>query len=103
MKKRRIRNSGLIMSFLLSVFFNLRWTVPAWILLGLHFWLKISIWWSLACFAAFLVIILLRCIVFSSLVSAGSYNDREKPNLNPYSAKLSDILPDKKNKKSGEK
>lgn len=32
------------------------------------------------------------------MISAGSYTDKEKPNLNPYSAKMSDILPDKNKK-----
>lgn len=89
---------GFLTSFLLTSFWHLRWTVPAWVLLGLHFWLGISVWWPLSCFAIFFAIMLIRCLLLNSLVSVGSYTDRAKPNVNPYSAKLSDILPDRNGK-----
>ena len=98
MKHRASGFSGFIFSFLLNSFWHLRWTVPAWVLLALHFWLKISVWWSLSCFGLFLAAMLIYCLLLNSMISAGSYTDKEKPNLNPYSAKMSDILPDKNKK-----
>lgn len=95
MKRRLPAFSGFLTSFLLTSFWHLKWTVPAWVLLGLHIWLRISVWWSLGCFIIFFAIIFIRCIILNSLISAGSFNDAEKPNVNPYSSKLSDILPDK--------
>ena len=44
MKKRK-NSRGFVLSFLISLVFNLEWTVPAWIFLGLHLWKGISLWW----------------------------------------------------------
>lgn len=103
MRRWAARFFGFMTSFLLTSFWHLRWTVPAWILLGLHIWLKISGWWATGCFLIFFSIMLLRCLLLNSLVSVGSYTDEKKPNVNPYSAKLSDILPEKSKKSKCDK
>lgn len=84
MRKPKKKN-GFALSFLLSLLFNLEWTVPAWIFLGLHFWKGISIWWFVISIILWVVFITLRVVVFGSLARAGNYKDPPKENKNPYS------------------
>ena len=81
------RKRGLFLSFLISLVFNLEWTVPAWIFLGLHFWKGISIWWFVGSIILWLIFVALRVLVFGSLTRAGNYKDPPKENKNPYSKK----------------
>ena len=83
MKKGR----GFIFSILLSLVFNLEWTVPAWIFLALHFWKGISLWWFGGSIILWIVFVLLKSFVFGSLTRAGNYKDPQKENKNPYSKK----------------
>ena len=79
------REGGFVLSLLLSLLLNLEWTVPAWIFLGLHFHIGISLWWFMISIALWIVIITLRIVVFGSLTRAGNYKDPPKENKNPYS------------------
>ncbi len=81
------RKRGLFLSFLISLVFNLEWTVPAWIFLGLHFWKGISIWWFVGSIALWVLFVMLKAFVFGSLTRAGNYKDPPKENKNPYSKK----------------
>ena len=83
MKKGR----GFIFSILLSLVFNLEWTVPAWIFLALHFWKGISLRWFGGSIILWIVFVLLKSFVFGSLTRAGNYKDPQKENKNPYSKK----------------
>ena len=83
--RRPKQKSGFALSLLLSLLFNLEWTVPAWIFLGLHFWKGISLWWFVISIILWVVFISLRVVVFGSLARAGSYKDPPKENKNPYS------------------
>lgn len=81
------RKSGFALSLLLSLLFNLEWTVPAWIFLGLHFWKGVSLWWFVISIVLWVMFILLRVVAFGSLARAGNYKDPPKENKNPYSRK----------------
>ena len=81
------RKRGFLLSFLISLVFNLEWTVPAWIFLGLHFRKGISIWWFVGSIILWLIFVALRVLVFGSLTRAGNYKDPPKENKNPYSKK----------------
>ncbi|MBR3815288.1 MAG: hypothetical protein IKJ27_01030 [Clostridia bacterium] len=80
-------NSGFFFSLLLSLLFNLEWTVPAWILLALHFWKGISVWWFAGSIILWVIFVALRIIVLGSLTRAGNFKDPPKENKNPYSKK----------------
>ena len=73
-------------ALVINMLFNLEWSIPAWILLGLHFWQGISLWW----FAAGIGLWLLRITVGMLLVKwanrCGSSKDPPKENKNPYSS-----------------
>ena len=81
-KWREHRN--LLICLLLNMMFNLDGTIPAWILLALHFWLGLSIWWFWLALGLWFLLIVLRMALFAW---ANSYAtpDRPKENKNPYS------------------
>ena len=80
-------NSGFFFSLLLSLLFNLEWTVPAWIFLALHFLKGFSLWWFVSSIILWVAFVALRVLVFGSLARAGNYKDEPKENKNPYSKK----------------
>jgi hypothetical protein len=84
-----MKNTGaiksLILSFLLNLFLSFRWSIPGWILLALHFIFGISVWWSVAAFAVWILLIVLGMTVIG-LASKCSVPDPPKENKNPYSA-----------------
>ena len=87
MLKVKKKNSGFLLSLLISLVFNLEWTVPAWIFFGLHFWKGISLWWFVGSMILWAVFVLLKGLFFGSLTRAGNYKDPPKENKNPYSSK----------------
>lgn len=94
MRKRDF--GGFMLCFLMNLVFNLGWSVPAWILLAVHFILKISIWWFASLFIIWFFIILLRTLLISWAGDCASVRDEPKKNLNPYSASSSFGRADKK-------
>ena len=44
MRTRR-KTGGFFVSLLINLLLNLEWSIPAWILLALHIWLDVSLWW----------------------------------------------------------
>lgn len=78
---------GFFLSFLINLLLSLRWSIPAWILLMLHFWLDISIWWFLGGLALWIVSILADMWLIGWAASCGSQKDPPKENKNPYSVK----------------
>lgn len=80
------RQSGFLLSLLLTLLFNLEWTIPAWIFLALHFWKGISILWFICSILLWILFVMLKLFVFGSLTRAGNYKDPPKENKNPYSS-----------------
>ena len=77
-------------SFLPCLFINalmhIEGLLPAGILLILRFWLKISVWWSVGAFIAW-ILYLIICMVFIGWAGrCGSAHDLPKENKNPFSA-----------------
>ena len=64
---------------------NIEWTIPAWILLGLHFWLGWSIWWFWLALGLWLINIIWWMDIMGWATKCGSEKDPPKKNLNPYS------------------
>ena len=85
--RRPKRQGGFLLSLLLTLLFNLEWTIPAWIFLALHFWKGISILWFICSILLWMLFVMLKLFVFGSLTRAGNYKDPPKVNKNPYSSK----------------
>ena len=87
MMRKTKRGGGFLLCLLINLLLNLEWSIPAWILLALHFWLEISIWW----FVGGLALWVLRICVDMWIIgwAAGCSNEKDPPkeNKNPYSAK----------------
>ncbi|MBQ4557084.1 MAG: hypothetical protein IJA60_05510 [Clostridia bacterium] len=66
---------------------NLEWTIPAWILLALHFILGVPIVWFWVALAVWLLSVLLWTDIFGRLNALGNIPDKPKENKNPYSYK----------------
>ena len=82
------RKNGFILCLLLNLILNLEWTVPAIILLVLHFvWIKISIWWFVGAVAIWFIFILLKTVMLSVANRCGKLTDQKQQNKNPYSQK----------------
>ena len=69
---------------------NLEWTVPAWILLALHFILGVPIVWFWVALAVWALSVLLWTDIFGKLNALGNIPDKPKENKNPYSYKKED-------------
>jgi hypothetical protein len=72
---------------LINLCFNLEWSIPAWILLALHFWLNISIWWFVAALGAWVLLMILWMRLIGWAAGCSAHRDPPKENKNPYSAK----------------
>ena len=85
--KRIKRLGGFFLVLLVNMLLNLEWSIPAWIMLGLHGWVGLPIGW----FLGGLGLWILRCFVgmwfISWAVKCGSMKDPPKENKNPYSVK----------------
>ena len=84
MKLKRI-SGDFFVALLLNMAFNLEWTVPAWILLALHFIFGLSIVW----FWVALLIWFLGILFWMLIIGwAGRCSSPEpyKENKNPYSS-----------------
>ena len=89
MTMRRTKRTGsFFLCLLINLLLNLEWSIPAWVLLGLHLWLGISIWWFIGAMAFWIASILAGMWVMSWASRCGNTPDPQKPNKNPYSAKI---------------
>lgn len=85
---RRASQSGSFwLCLLLNMALNLEGTIPAWILLALHFVLGWSIWWFVLALGLWLGHILLRMALIRWIGRCANSPDPPKINKNPYSAK----------------
>ena len=95
-KKKRFRsNGGFFIALGFNLIFNLEWTIPAWILLALHFAFSISIWWFMGAMAIWISIIALYTAFLCWVSRASNTSEIKKENKNPYSAKT--VIPKPKN------
>lgn len=83
---RKTKRSG---NFFLCLFFNMllniEGLIPAAVLLILHFWLKLSIWWAVGMFAAWIVYLIMWMAFIGWAGKCGNTPDLPKENKNPYS------------------
>ena len=85
---RRWKRSGnFLLCLLINLVLNLEWSIPAWILLALHIWLDISIWWFIGALAFWVIRLLLGMWLMGWASACGNQKDPSKENKNPYSVK----------------
>lgn len=76
---------GFWLCLLINIVLNFEGVIPAAILLALHFWLDISIFWAVAAFAVWILGILAWMLIMNFASRCGNERDPKKPNKNPYS------------------
>ena len=85
---RQAKRSGSFLACLVvNLLLNFEWSIPAWILLVLHFIFDISIWWFVGAFALWLFIMIAWMNVIGWAADCSSAPDPQKENKNPYSVK----------------
>ena len=84
--KRPQVNGGFFAALGINLIFDLEWTIPAWLLLAVHFVFKISIWWFVAALILWVLGVAIKTAVLSWLVRVGNIPDPPKENKNPYSS-----------------
>ena len=83
--RRTQRGGSFWLCLLVNMALNLEWTIPAWILLALHFWLGWSIWWFVLALALWFINILFWMKVMGWAAYCSNTPDPPKDNKNPYS------------------
>lgn len=84
---RRTKRSGnFIFIFLLNMMLNLEGLIPAAILIALHFFLHISIWWGIGAFCLWILYLLIWMWILSWTSKSSNTPDKPKLNKNPYSS-----------------
>ena len=88
---RRFRKSGNFwLCLLVNLLLNLEGTIPAWILLGLHFWLDWPMWPFWLALGLWVLGILLWMRIVGWAADCSNIPDKPKENKNPYSVKPTD-------------
>lgn len=87
-----------LLSLCINAVFCLSWTVPAWLLLALHFWKGWSLAWFFGALGLWLLAVFLKTLVFSGLARGASAPEPRTVNQNPYSAKTRELFRQKTNK-----
>lgn len=81
------RSGSFLLCLLINLLLNLEWSIPAWILLALHFWLNISFWWFAGGLAFWILSVVTGMWIMGWARSCGNEKDPPKENKNPYSVK----------------
>ena len=84
MKEYR-RRGNFFLCLLVNMLLALPWTIPAWVLLAVHFWKGISIWWFAGTMGLWLLGVLFSVWFLQWAAKCGSEQDPPKENKNPYS------------------
>lgn len=74
------------LSFLINLLLNLDGTIPAWILLALHFLFGLPVWLFIGALALWMINILVRTLIISWAAKCANTPDIVLENKNPYSA-----------------
>lgn len=70
---------------LLNLFFTVRWSIPAWFLLIMHFVRGWRILWFWIALFAWIAGVMIYMHVIGWLTFMGNGEEKENPNVNPYS------------------
>lgn len=84
---RRIKSKGnFLLNLVINLAINLDGTIPAFVLLALHFWLGISIIWFWVLLGVWLVSLIFRMIFINWVSDCSNEHEKNRQNKNPYSA-----------------
>ena len=87
MMRRTKRGGSLLLCLLINLLLNWEWSIPAWVLLALHFWLDISLWWFAGGLAFWVLCIFFGMWLMGWASRVGNEPTPYRENKNPYSAK----------------
>ncbi len=79
------RSGSFLLCFFINMLMNIEGLLPSVVLLVLHFWLKISVWWSVGTFIAWILYLIMWMAFIGWAGKCGSARDLPKENKNPYS------------------
>jgi len=96
MIKKGNPGDGFLLCFFINLLFNFWWGVIAVILLILYFVLSIPIFWSIIGLCIWIGVAFLSTALVVWAVSTAEEKTPHRENLNPYSAKNSDVFPSAK-------
>ena len=82
---RTKRSGGFFPYLFINMLMNIEGLLPAVILFVLHFWLKISVWWSVGAFIAWILYLIMWMAFIGWAGKCGSVRDLPKENKNLYS------------------
>lgn len=82
---RTKRSGGFFPYLFINMLMNIEGLLPTVILLILCFWLKISVWWSVGAFIAWILYLIMWMAFIGWAGKCGSARDLPKENKNPYS------------------
>ena len=80
-----MKHHNFLICLAINLLLNLRWSIPAWVLLGLHFWFGISLWWFIGALGAWILGNVFWMWVLGWAIDCGNRKDPPKENKNPYS------------------
>ena len=80
------RSGSFFPCLFINMLMNIEGLLPAAVLLVLHFWLKISVWWSVGAFVAWIPSLIMWMAFIGWAGKCGTERDLPKKNKNPYSA-----------------
>lgn len=80
-------NGSFFICLIFNMGLNFHWSIPAWILLALHFWLEVPIWLFWAALGIWLGAIILWMLIIKWAVKCGDEPAPYQENKNPYSSK----------------
>lgn len=85
--RRTKYNGRFFIVLLLNLFFNIEWSIPAWILLVLHYVFGMPIYWFFIALVLWIIAVIAYTKLISAGISAGNQKDPYRENKNPYSNK----------------
>ena len=85
--RRTKRSGGFFISLLINMFLNIEGVIPAVVLLVLHYYFDISVWWSVLALALWILYLIIWMLILGYVSRCSNTPDRKTVNKNPYSKK----------------
>ena len=85
------RITNFIVALLFNMLLGFKWSLPAWVLLVLHFTINVPIVWFFVALGLWVLCIISGMWVIGWARECGNIPDQTKENKNPYSAKNQDF------------
>ena len=76
-----------LLCLLINLLLNLAWSIPGLVLLALHRWFGISIWWPIGALGLWILRVLAGMWFIGWAARCSQQEDPPKENKNPYSIK----------------